>query len=348
MAKQPRGQIDADTRLLALYGPDEFVRGHHLTTLLQALETAHGGVDRIDLDGRYCTLADVLDEVRSYAMLQTYKVVVVQQADAFVQANRASLERYAATPVDHATLVLGCGRWYQGKLDKIIEKAGAVIRCDPPKKEAVGRWLVDRCREMHGQKLEREAAMILVERLGCDMARLATELDKVMLLAGESEPIDGTLIRATTGRTNEDEAYAVQGSLLAALDSAGRGQRGSCAGTLELVHDLVKLSGQSDVALCYFAADLTRRLEKGVAMRQAGDAPDSILRELRIFGDGFRAFGRLIDQLTPAQAAGWFDRAVAADANFKSGRGTALRNLECLCVGLVADRKAMAPKAGGQ
>ena len=346
MAKQPRGQIDADTRLLALHGPDEFVRGHHLTTLLQALETAHGGVDRIDLDGRHCAIADVLDEVRSYAMLQTYKVVVVQQADPFVQANRASLERYAAAPVDHATLVLACGRWYPGKLDKIIAKAGALIRCDPPKKEAVERWLVDRCREMHGRKLTREAAMMLVERLGCDMARLATELDKVMLLAGESESIDGTLIASVTGRTSDDEAYAVQHSLLAALDSAGRGPRASCAGTLEQVHDLVELAGQSDVALCYFAADLTRRLEKGVAMRQAGGAPDSIRRELRIFGDGARAFGRLIDQLTPAQAADWFDRAVAADANFKSGRGTALRNLECLCVGLVADRKAMAPKAG--
>ena len=51
-------------------------------------------------------VADVLDELRSFAMFGGTKVVVVRNADAFLTRFREQLEDYVAQPSDSATLVL--------------------------------------------------------------------------------------------------------------------------------------------------------------------------------------------------------------------------------------------------
>jgi len=333
--------LHADIRFLALHGPDAFVRGRHFNTLCTALEKVHGRVDRFDFDGRQCALSDVLDELRSYAMLQDYKVVVVNEAEPFVRAHRDALHRYAEAPVDHATLVLQAARWYPGKLDHAIASCGDVIKCEAPKAEEAKRMLVERCQEKHGRALSQHAAGLLVDRLGTDLASLETELDKVLLLAGEEGEIGRELIESVTGRSSNEQAYAVQDAVLEALDAAGRGRRNACGDALARIHDLVALADQSDVALCYFVADLTRRLEHGVMLRCAGEKSKDIAGALRLWGPSRQATLDLVGQMTPERAGRWFDQAVAADAAFKSGMGTALRNLERLCVTLVADRATM-------
>ncbi len=336
--------FQADARVVAFAGSDDAVRGMHFKRLCGTLESAHGNVDRIDFDGRQCTLADVLDELRSYAMLQDYKLVVVEEAEAFVRAHRDALQRYAENPVDHATLVLQCGRWYAGKLDKAIASCGAVVKCESPKPADARRLLMERCQAEHGRKLSDGAAGLLVERLGTDLGRLSTELDKVMLLAGPDGTIGRDLIESVTGRSSDEQAYAVQDAVLEALDGAGRGRPAACGDALARIHDLVALAEQSDVALCYFVADLMRRIEQGVMLRRAGQPPQAVARELRLWGPSRDAALELMGTMAPQRAGRWFDRAVAADADFKSGRGTALRNLERLCVDLVADRTAMAAR----
>ena len=49
----------------------------HFEALRGALEAEHGEVDTIQFDGQKASLADVLDELRSLALLQRHKLVVV-------------------------------------------------------------------------------------------------------------------------------------------------------------------------------------------------------------------------------------------------------------------------------
>ena len=120
--------MTADMRFVVLQGPEPMLKRLRLDQLREALEAVHGDIDPIKLDGRQVQLADVFDEVRGYSLMQSYKLVVVQQAEDFVKAHRAALERYAEDPVDHATLVLVADTWHKGNLDKKIAKVGAVVR----------------------------------------------------------------------------------------------------------------------------------------------------------------------------------------------------------------------------
>ena len=101
------------------------------------------GAQRIDVDGERAELAEVLDEVRCFAMFGGQKVVVVQNADAFITKYREQLENYVAKPSDSATLVFRLSSLPANqRIYKAISKTGVIEKCDPPKDLA--RWIIDR------------------------------------------------------------------------------------------------------------------------------------------------------------------------------------------------------------
>ncbi|MEO1236329.1 MAG: DNA polymerase III subunit delta [Planctomycetota bacterium] len=331
-------EMDAQVRVLALHGPEEAVKKEKVDALRAALEAEHGEVQRLSFDGKAATLADVFDELRGYSLMGGYKLVTVDPADDFIKAHREALERYAQSPVDHATLVLRAGQWHRGNLDKHIAKVGAVVKCEPPKPaEAVSR-LVRRAQDVHGMKLDRPAAALLVDRLGVNLTRLETELDKLAAMAGalSSEgrsvknsgggTIDRGMVEQAVGKSSDEKAWEVQETLMGAMS---RGEGGK---VVEKVRELIDLGGQPEVLVTYFVADLARKLAVGGQMLAAGEPEGVIAKALKLWGPRQRLFMEVLRRVGPEGGAAMLDAALTADARSKSGFGPAGRNLEGLCV----------------
>ena len=122
----------------ALVGDDSFLQLQELARI-----TAAVGKDaqRADFDGETAALADVLDELRCYAMFGggCAKLVVVRNADDFVSRFREQLEDYVAKPSDTGTLALRLSSLPKGqRIYKLIDKVGQVIECAPPDFAAAG------------------------------------------------------------------------------------------------------------------------------------------------------------------------------------------------------------------
>ncbi len=330
MARTKSATPDAATRVLALHGPEQAVQKDHLDALRTALEKQHGEVQTVGFDGKSATLADVFDELRGYSLMGGYKLVVVDPADDFLKAHREALERYAADPVDHATLVLRVGTWHKGKLDKVIEKVGAVIKCEPPKPaEAVAR-LVARAKQRHGLTLERPAAQMLVDRLGVHLTALETELDKLAAMVGEGETIITTaMVQEAVGQSNDEKAWVVQEAVLGAMASQRPGQ------AIAKVRELIDVGGQPEVLVMYSVADLMRKLAIAGQMKADGASDTEIGKAMRLWGPGRLAmFIKVLERLGSPRAARLLGRALDADARSKSGLGNANRNLEAFCATL--------------
>lgn len=120
MAKKADLQLDATVRMLVLYGPEDMFKRAKLDELREALRAEHGEIEAFTFDGVSAALADVFDEVRGYSLMQTYKLVIVDNADEFTKSHRDALDRYADNPVDHATLVLRAEKWNKGKDRKSV------------------------------------------------------------------------------------------------------------------------------------------------------------------------------------------------------------------------------------
>ena len=113
----------------ALIGEDSFLQLEQLTGVMKQLGQ---GAQRTDVDGERAELADVLDELRSFAMFGPSKLVVVRDADEFVSRFRSQLEDYVENPANSATLVLRLSSLPGNqRIYKLIAKVGEVVKCEP-------------------------------------------------------------------------------------------------------------------------------------------------------------------------------------------------------------------------
>jgi DNA polymerase-3 subunit delta len=194
----------------AVIGHDRFLRNEALESILQVLMDEPGGPGCVRFDGSQADLADVLDEVRTPSLLGDRRVVIVDDADAFISANRAALERYASKPADSGSLVFLCQSLAKNtRLYKIINGNGKVVSCPTPKGRAVIDWIGRRAHAKYARRLDHAAAQLLRDHLGDALGSLDAELAKLSAYVGEREQITRGDIDALTGHHREERVFAV-------------------------------------------------------------------------------------------------------------------------------------------
>ncbi len=327
-------KVISDTiRIAVIHGGEEMIKKLKLRELRDTLESRYGEIEPIVLDGETAALSDVLDELRSYSLLQSYKIVIVDNADQFMKIHRQAMERYAANPVDHATLILRSSTWRAGKIDKLIQQVGIVIKCETPKRPEVIKWVMKRADQEYGSRISETAASLLVQRLGVDLMRLDSELSKVVLLAGKDQPVDTSHIEEVVGRSSDEQAWVIQEVILDALINRRMGE------ALGKIHDLVILASQAELQVTYWIADLVRKFCVAHMMQSAGVPRSQIARDLKLWGERQQLFFKALSKCDLPTASRLFKRVLEWDARAKSGRGDSLRNLECFCMELADNFK---------
>ena len=194
----------------AVVGHDRFLRNDALTSILPMLADEMDKLGPARFDGPQAQLAEVLDEVRTLSLLGSRRVAIVDDADPFITANRAPLERYCSAPSDSGSLILLCNTLPKNtRLYRTISSGGAVIHCDPPKGGAVVGWIVNRARTTYGKQLSEPAARALHDHLGDVLGRLDAELAKLAAYVGVRSEITPADIDAVTGHHREEKVFAV-------------------------------------------------------------------------------------------------------------------------------------------
>lgn len=320
---------DGSERVAIIKGHDAFLRQHFLDKLKEALAAAtQMDINTVRFDGESAALADVLDECRSPGLLPVHKLVVVDAADKFVrEATRPALERYAAEPDDRATLVLRAETWRPGRLDKAVEKVGKVFACEAASPQQAAQWATGRAQAFHKVRLRADAAQLLVDSVGVDLARLDAELAKLSTDAegsGESAEITADLVRTHVRATREAETpWPLQDEILS-------GDPARALAYIELW--MGNAARDQAVPAMWACVDLTRVLATAARMAQGGTPEGAIAKRLKLWpahrGGAVVGAAR---RLGPARAAQLHARACEADAAIKRGAHSR-RTLETLCV----------------
>jgi DNA polymerase-3 subunit delta len=324
-------------RIVVLHGKEAFLIGERSRRYTDMLREAYGDVARFDFDGETAEIADVLDELRSLALFEPHKLVVVDAADKFVSergsdedaakpkkrstGRRRILEAYAEKPVEQASLLLRADSWRPGKLDKLVNKVGAVIKCAPLKEAEAIKWCVDACPRRHGAKIDRNAARLLVERVGVGLARLDTELAKLVAFAG-----DGTIgpeeVRELVGRSREEQAWALQSAIMS----------GSAAEACTKLRELLEISRIDETLVTWAITDLLRRIHTAGQLIRQGVGEHTFKHSLRL---AWPPGDRMLDvarRAEPRRIAELFNEAVGSVQRTRSSLGDPVRNLEVLTV----------------
>lgn len=332
--------LDASMRVVVLHGKEIFLLEEYTRRVVKLLTEAHGEIEQFRFDGSTATLAEVLDELRSWGLIQTHKLVIVDNAAAFMQAgdNRSAMERYAESPMDEATLILRSQQWRKGKIDKVVEKIGAIVKCDVPSDEVAMGWCVARALKEHEAELEPAAAQLLVERIGPTLSRLDGEMAKLaasVVEADDQRPlkISRADVIELVGLGREEQAWIIQEQIL----------KGDLGAVIRKLDELYEVARVPSILLMWACLDLARKVHEAAVRLERGEAAGSIGKPLGLWGSAARVVPQAAGRIGARSAGSLLDDLLDLDQRAKSGlmpaladgpgaRQTTRRTLECVAV----------------
>ncbi|HUB23946.1 MAG TPA: DNA polymerase III subunit delta [Tepidisphaeraceae bacterium] len=296
----------------ALVGSDLFLQLSALSEMLRRLPDAQ----RTDLDGQTAELADVLDEVRCFAMFGGAKAVVVRNADEFIKRFRPQLEDYLESPSDSAMLILRFEKLPSNqRIYKRIQKIGRIENCDAPRD--VTKWIVDRGKSEHRLTVDPEAARMLADHIGNDLGRLDNELAKLALTSNGK--VDAGSVRQTVAFQREREMW----DLTNALASGDR------AAALRRWRQLVQLESSAEFRAVTWLALWLENVRKALPLIARGESAWAIGQALRIWP---RELQQPFVDTARTLGGGGLERAMdllaEIDYQTKTGVGDAVENIE--------------------
>ena len=342
MARKPSTPVkapSAEMPIVIVHGPELFLHAEYTKQLTESLKEAHGEIEQFVFDGATISLSVVLDELRSYGLMQSHKLVVVDNASDFMKAagNRPAMERYAAEPMSEATLLLRSREWRPGNFDKAVKKTGTVIKCEPPGDAAAEKWCIARVQKVHQVRLEPSAARLLVERIGTSLSRLDVELSKLASASGSGADavITRDAVIELVGLGREEQAWLIQEPILA-------GDRALAIKTLQSLYDV---SRAPSVLLMWACVDLARKLNEAALMLEQGMPTAALSRPLQLWGPSARTLPAAAQRLGSRRTGPMLESLLELDRRTKTGRMPGLsdapasreatrRTLECVAAQL--------------
>jgi DNA polymerase III subunit delta len=200
-------------------------------------------------------------------------------ADRVERWNRKQVEAVAAALADlppETTVVLAAREEppkvkAPKKLAGAVEKAGGeVFSFEAPAARALPKWLRDEAAR-RGFELEPDAARLLIERMGRGTVRLANELDRLALWAGEGGSVTVEDLREMVADTSEEMVWNLSDAIV-----EGR------AGAAVRLADRLTSQGERLPTIVYGAAGRLRKAHQAATELEAGRAPREVASGLRM------------------------------------------------------------------
>ncbi|MFO0827851.1 MAG: DNA polymerase III subunit delta [Phycisphaerales bacterium] len=306
--------LDASMRVVVLHGKDNYLRSEHAKRFREMLEAKFGVIDSIAFDGASVSTATLLDELRSWGLMQTHKLVMLDNADQFLAAEerRRALERYVEEPMNDSTLLMRSTTWRPGNLDKMIDKAGGtLIKCEPPNEESAEAFCRRRSDKQHRVPIDDDAARLLVERLGADLLRLDSELGKLAaMVCDRPQPrITRDDVAEVVGLGREEQAWAIQDALVS----------GDAEAALTKLWELLDVGRVPEQLVVWSTVELVRKIHEVSRRLAQGEGEESVAKAVGLWGPTRGAILRLGRKLQPAVAARLLEAAIGLDLNARRG-----------------------------
>lgn len=313
MAKAP---VETAKPVYAIVGDEPLLQ---VEALLRIGRMLPHDTQRFDLEGETAQLADVLDELRSFAMFGGGKLVVVRNADDFVSRYRTQMEDYVASPVDNAVLVLRFASLPgTQRIAKAIAKAGQIIECKSPKDRELAGWIMQRARTVHKIAIANDAAETMADLVGADLSRLDNELAKLALMSSNGSVSEADIQKSVTFQ-REQEIWNMTDALAS----------GNTAEAIRRWRHLVQTDRSAEFRAVTWLCIWLENVSRALAMLARGDNVFTIGTALKIWP---RERQPIFVETAKAMGLGGVSRAVdllaQIDYETKTGVGDAADNIE--------------------
>ncbi len=248
-------------------------------------------------------LAEVLDALRTLPFLAERRLVILRDADAFVSAHREALEEYFASPSPTGVLMLMVSSWPKTtRLYKLVEKIGRVCDCSAAQGADLVRW-IHNAADRRNKKISPQAAALLSDWIGADLAALDGEIEKLSLYVGRRQQIEVDDLSAIVTATAGPHAFALSNAITA----------GDAKAALKALDGMLTARGEEFKTLGQVAWHLRRSLAAAKQVA-AGQSPS-----LRMPPQQRSEFLAMLKRRPVSKLEADFRRMIQTDLAMKSG-----------------------------
>jgi DNA polymerase-3 subunit delta len=177
------------------------------------LDESEKGFNLTVLYGKDTDWSTVVNACRRYPMFAERQVVVIKEAQAMKDILK--LESYIDKPLESTILVVA---HKQGKIDgrskiaKLIKDRGVLLSTKKMYDNQLPAWVEAYVHGL-GKTISQKAGILLVDHIGNDLARMANEIDKLLVNLPEGKKIDENDIEKYVGISKEYNVFELQNAI---------------------------------------------------------------------------------------------------------------------------------------
>jgi DNA polymerase III delta subunit len=316
---------DVVPAVCAVFGSDGFLRAGAIRRITRRVLGEHlADMALAEFRGEDAQLAEVFDECRTASLLAPMRLVIVREADEFVTAHRASLEKYVGSPSPSAVLLLDCHRWAKTtRLYKMLAEGGGNVECEPPEVGRVPSWIVDHASGAYRCRIDATAARRLADLVGPQFGILDMELSKLATFVHPKAEIRTVDVDEIVGLSREEKVFAIVDAI--AGDDA--------ALALNLWDQVLATERGAEYRAVGGMAYAFRKLAAAKRLVASGSSVGQAAKAMRVWG-GPQTLGRQLERFSLRQWEDHLRRLAAIDLGSKTGLGDVRSAVECLIVSL--------------
>lgn len=172
------------------------------------------GFNQMVIYGQDTDIGSIIAMAKRYPMMADYQVIIVKEAQTL--RNMDELTYYLQKPQPTTVLVF-CHK--HGALDRRkkvateIDKKGRLFESKKVKESALPSFISNYVKSK-GAAIDLKATSMMVESIGSDLNRLASELDKLIIAKPSGEPITPDLVEYSVGISKDYNVFELKNALI--------------------------------------------------------------------------------------------------------------------------------------
>jgi DNA polymerase-3 subunit delta len=275
-----------------------------------------------EFDASVHPAAEVIGAANTLAFLGGTRLVLVEQVQAWVKAEKEAMAAYLQAPAPDACLALVADKLpATDPLRAATAKHGDVLEYAAPKEAQLPQWLVKEAASRLGMELGVQEARLLVQRCGDNQSILLRELEKLDLYT------DGRRVSADDIRLLGTPTY--EASIFDLLDSLALGHG---AAAFAAADELLAAGERTEMLFSRILRNF-QNMSRVAAMKAEGMRLEAIQTELKMKPYPARKLAEQADRLGSEGIARRLSVLAETDARMK-GMGTLPDEVELqLCLG---------------
>lgn len=299
--------IEIDARVIAIFGSERYLKQECLQRIQGDAEGDEFGFIRIA--GQDAVWRDVVTELSTVSMFGDQRRVMIDDADDFVSANRASLEAWVQNPARGSLLILDVRSWPANtRLAKAVAKSGLPLECSELKGATLHAWVRRLAKEQYDKSMDNECAQLIVQLAGNSLGLLSQEVAKLASVVGDNERISPEDVSRVVGGWRLETTWAM-------LDAV---RDGNMSFAIESLEKLLR-AGDAPQKVLGGTAFVFRKLAHATELARTGTPLPEALRSAGVMPRSVADSERYLRNIGYDRACQILPRLATADHDMKGG-----------------------------